>query len=149
MIIGDLLIRKEKIYASSWKRVLSLYIDIGIVFLPIVVILKLFRVLGGLMVTEELEFLIAVLVLIYFTIFESSSKQATPGKLLLGIVVSDFKGNRISLLRAVLRNLCKVLTFLTFLIGYTMAGFTKKRQALHDIITGCQVMNKPQKITNP
>jgi len=37
---------------------------------------------------------------LYFAIFESSPRQATPGKMMLGIFVTDIYGRRISFLRA-------------------------------------------------
>jgi uncharacterized RDD family membrane protein YckC len=79
---------------------------------------------------------------LYFALFESSSKQATIGKMALGIIVTDLNGNRISFGRANARYWSKIISGLILLIGYIMAGFTKKKQALHDIITGTLVIKK-------
>jgi uncharacterized RDD family membrane protein YckC len=79
---------------------------------------------------------------LYFTIFESSSLQATPGKMALGIIVTDLSGNRISFARANGRYWGKILSGLTLGIGYIMAGFTRKKQALHDIMAGTLVVKK-------
>lgn len=68
----------------------------------------------------------------YFASFESSRLQATPGKIAIGIRVTDVLGQRLSFWRAAGRYVCKYVTQLTFLIGYIMAGFTPKAQALHD-----------------
>lgn len=78
-----------------------------------------------------------------FALFESSRLQATPGKLALGLVVTDMNGNRISFARAFGRNLAKMLSLLTILVGYILAGFTPKKQALHDLVAGCLVVRKP------
>jgi uncharacterized RDD family membrane protein YckC len=51
-------------------------------------------------------------------------------------------GNRISFGRATGRYFGKILSGLTFTIGYIMAGFTQQKQALHDMIAGCLVINK-------
>jgi uncharacterized RDD family membrane protein YckC len=79
---------------------------------------------------------------LYFTILESSPKQATLGKMALGIVVTDLNGNRISFGRANGRYWSKIISSMILLIGYMMAGFTEKKQALHDIMAGTLVVKK-------
>ena len=78
----------------------------------------------------------------YWAAFESSKWQASPGKMALGIKVTDLNGNRISFARASGRYFAKILSGLTLLVGYFMAAFTARKQALHDIIAGCLVVNK-------
>ncbi len=68
----------------------------------------------------------------YYASFESSRFQATPGKIAIGIRVSDMLGQRLSFWRAAGRYAGKLVSNLTFFIGYIMAGFTPKAQALHD-----------------
>jgi uncharacterized RDD family membrane protein YckC len=60
----------------------------------------------------------------------------------LGIVVTDLEGRRISWGRANARYWSKFISALIFLIGYIMAGFTQKKQALHDMIAGTLVVVK-------
>ena len=79
---------------------------------------------------------------LYFSLMESSSWQATLGKKALGLYVTDLEGNRITFARATGRYFAKLISSLTLLIGYIMAGFTEKKQALHDMIAGCLVMRK-------
>ena len=79
---------------------------------------------------------------LYFSLMESSSWQATLGKKALGLYVTDLNGNRISFGRASGRYFGKILSSLTLTIGYIMAGFTEKKQALHGMIAGCLVMRK-------
>jgi len=78
---------------------------------------------------------------VYYTAFESSAWQATPGKRILGLYVTDLNGQRISVGRALLRNIARQISGFLF-IGYVMAGFTEKKQALHDLIAGCLVVRK-------
>jgi uncharacterized RDD family membrane protein YckC len=78
----------------------------------------------------------------YFAIMESSSKQATLGKMVLGIVVTDNDGKRISLGRAIGRNLGKIVSSIILFIGYLMVAFTEKKQGLHDIMANCLVVVK-------
>ena len=76
----------------------------------------------------------------YFAILESSARQATLGKMAIGIKVTDLNGHRISLLRATGRFFAKFLSGLILLIGYIMAAFTARKQALHDILAGTLVV---------
>ncbi|MCE5270447.1 RDD family protein [bacterium] len=85
--------------------------------------------------------LVASLVhLLYFALFESSHRQATPGKMLLGIFVTDEQGRRISFGRAVGRNLARVLSKMFCWLGYLLALFTERTQALHDLIASTLVL---------
>ncbi|ASU36351.1 RDD family protein [Mucilaginibacter xinganensis] len=77
---------------------------------------------------------------IYHIIMESSAKQATYGKQILKIKVCDMQGQRISLGLAAARNLAKLLSVLTFFVGYLFSFFTKQQQCLHDMIAGTLVM---------
>lgn len=71
---------------------------------------------------------------------ESSSKQATLGKMALALKVTDLQGHRISFARATGRHFAKFISGMILLIGYIMAGFTERKQALHDMIAGTLVI---------
>jgi len=78
---------------------------------------------------------------LYYAYCESSEWQATPGKKVLNLVVTDLDGNRISFGRASGRFFAKMISGLIPCgIGYIMAGFTEKKQALHDMIASCLVL---------
>lgn len=77
---------------------------------------------------------------LYAAFLESSPKQATWGKQLLKIRVTDLNGNRISFLRATGRHFGKWISSLILLIGYFMNLWTEKKQTLHDMMAGCVVM---------
>jgi len=81
------------------------------------------------------------LFLIYVTLAECSRLQASLGKLALGLKVIDDRGRRPSLLRSIGRNAGKVISFCTILIGFMMAGWTERKQALHDKIASCYVVH--------
>jgi uncharacterized RDD family membrane protein YckC len=83
-----------------------------------------------------------VATMLYWGLFESSPLQATPGKMVLGIKVTDIDRNRISFWRAVGRYFSKILSGLILGIGYLMIAFTEKKQGLHDIMAGTLVVNK-------
>ncbi len=85
---------------------------------------------------------------LYFAIFESSPRQATPGKMMLGIFVTDIYGRRISFLRALGRTLGKVLSKVFCYLGYILALFTDRSQALHDMLANTLVL-EPDYIPAP
>jgi uncharacterized RDD family membrane protein YckC len=77
---------------------------------------------------------------IYEAGMESSSKQATLGKMALGLKVTDEYGKRIGFARASARFFSKILSRMILMIGYIMVGFTARKQGLHDMIAGTLVM---------
>jgi uncharacterized RDD family membrane protein YckC len=149
-------------YAGFWLRFLALVIDSFILgaissalFIPLAAMTGLGAALRGIHPDREpdpavfvallsyLPLLIGLGVLgkwLYYAYCESSEWQATPGKKVLNLVVTDLNGNRISFGRASGRFFAKYISAMTMLIGYVMAGFTEKRQALHDMIASCLVL---------
>jgi len=79
---------------------------------------------------------------LYFALMESSKYQGTIGKKVLGIIVTDENGNRITFGRATGRYFAKIISGMTLWVGYIIAGFTDKKQALHDIIANTLVWKK-------
>ncbi len=81
--------------------------------------------------------------LLYHSLLESSKFQGSFGKVALGIIVTDTNGGKLDLTKALVRNICKFISSMILFIGYIMAGFTEKKQALHDVIAGTLVVKKP------
>ena len=122
-------------YAGFWKRVAALLIDS-------VVISAATGILTA--VTFGMAwFSIFLLPWVYEAIMLSSEKQATVGKMVLGIVVTDVNGGRITFARATGRHFAKWLSALILGIGFLMVAFTEKKQALHDMIADTLVVNRP------
>lgn len=125
-------------YAGFWIRAGAIIIDI--ILLAIVQqIVNL--VLGGSFThpsgaAQGVNLLLGVL---YFTLMESSANQATLGKMAVGIKVGDESGNRISYANALGRYFSKFISGIILGIGYFMAGWDEKKQALHDKIAGTYV----------
>ncbi len=86
--------------------------------------------------------LLFVIMWAYYVFFETSSWQATPGKRVFRLYVTDLAGEKITLRRSSIRYFGRKISELTFLVGYIIAGFTEKKQALHDILAGCLVMRR-------
>ena len=80
---------------------------------------------------------------LYHAYLESGEKQGTWGKQIMGLYVTDLMGNPITFGRASGRFFAKIVTGMIPLgIGYIMAGFTERKQALHDMIASCLVLRR-------
>ena len=77
---------------------------------------------------------------VYHAYLESSEKQATIGKMAMGLKVTDINGQRLTFGKAAVRFVSKIASALILYIGFIMAGFTEKKQALHDMIAGTLVV---------
>jgi uncharacterized RDD family membrane protein YckC/Tfp pilus assembly major pilin PilA len=138
------------LYAGFWKRFAAYLID----WVLIVVASGVFVVaLGfglGLWEVEEAEGLAGglgqlggvVIAWLYYALMESGPRQATLGKQAISIRVTDYRGGRIGFGRASGRYFAQILSALPFMIGYLMAGWTRRKQALHDLVAGCLVVNR-------
>lgn len=77
---------------------------------------------------------------LYYAGMESSTRQATLGKSVLSLRVTDSKGSRLTFGHASGRYFAKIITSMVPLgVGWMLAGFTAKKQALHDMIAGTLV----------
>lgn len=94
------------------------------------------------MAGSSIGFLAIIVQWLYFALMESSKHQGTLGKIVLKIKVTDVEGNRINFARATGRHFGKILSGMILMIGYIMAGFTEKKQALHDILASCYVIKE-------
>ena len=120
-------------YAGFFERFLAVLIDAVILSIASAVIrMVLGSVVGGLIGLA--------LGIAYEVYFLSSSKQATIGKQALGIIVTDLNGGCIDPGKAALRWVGKIVSCLILFIGYIMAAFTQRKQALHDMIAGTLVL---------
>jgi uncharacterized RDD family membrane protein YckC len=146
-------------YAGFWKRFVAHILDqIIISVVAFFIVVPFLAMIGISLWSHDFEpsadfvvtaisayFMIILLMLagqwLYYALMESM-KGATLGKMALGIVVTDLNGNKISFGRASGRYFSKIISSLTIGIGYILAGFTQQKQALHDMIAGCLVINK-------
>jgi len=124
-------------YAAFWRRVVAALIDLAI--LAVAETAMRFVLPGRTFLGENLWF---VLWFLYHSLLESSREQATIGKRILGIIVCGSDGRRLTLPRAAIRTLAKILSAMICGIGYIMPLLTPQRQALHDILTDAVVVRK-------
>jgi len=154
-------------YAGFWVRFLAWLIDnvvmgVGVllILIPLIFLTGLRTVLEDFHPNEDMNdagvfmligfvFVLAtaslVVTWLYHALMESSEWQATLGKKALGLVVTDMAGQRVSFGRATGRHFAKIVTNLVSFgigLGYLMAAFTEKKQALHDMLAGCLVLRR-------
>jgi len=126
-------------YAGFWARFAALLVDSAIIVI-IVLAIGIATAVAGTAAMLIGQVAVFTVYLLYWPVMESSSRQATFGKSLVGIQVTDLNGARLSFARAFLRNLAKIISAIPMDIGFLLAAFTRRKQALHDIITNCLVV---------
>lgn len=84
--------------------------------------------------------LVLVLIWLYFSASESSGRQATLGKMAMGLMVTDLDGERVSFVRASKRHWAKLLSAIPLGIGFVLAEVLPNKQTLHDLIAGTVVV---------
>lgn len=149
-------------YAGFLVRFVASFIDgiiVGILILCILVgFVAVTAVVGGAMFASGSNdaaasgiftgfccmFVIAILSVqwLYFAFFESSAYMATPGKRLMGLMVTDEQGDRISFGKASVRYFLKMATNIILYLGYIVILLSSKKQGLYDIIAGTYVVKK-------
>ena len=131
------------VYASFWRRVAAWLLDQLVVLVVVIIVSILLTLLSANSLGKAVLLIPYLLVpWLYSALLESSSRQATFGKLALGIKVTDRNGHRLSFGRATGRYFAHILSGLTLCIGFAMAAFTERRQALHDMVAGTLVVEK-------
>jgi len=123
-------------YAGFWKRVAAALLD-WLILGTVMEMVSNLPVIGHVDGAPEL-----VIAWLYHAYLESSEYQATVGKMALGIVVTDLHGGRVSFGRATARFFAKLLSVITFFVGFIMAAFTERKQTLHDLVAECLVLKK-------
>ena len=111
--------------------------------------------------------------ILYYVLFETSRFQATPGKILMGLVVTDGVGCRLNIFIALVRYFSRAVPWIAIIFGlisilviggsglifvaigillvpaaYIMTAFTEHKQALHDKIAGTLVCRTEKTTTS-
>ncbi len=163
--MDEIIINQEKKtveYAGFWLRFVAIIIDGIIIGIAQTILISPILGLAGISIFKfsnntfseaetigAIGALVGILTLavfvgtvakwLYFALMESY-KGATIGKMAMGIKVTDMEGNQINFLRATGRYFGKIVSGMLLMIGYIIAGFTEKKQALHDIMANCLVV---------
>ncbi len=134
----------REVYAGFWIRVGAYLIDYIIIWIGASVVGYLGALTMGLDANGGLFVIVVYLVApwLYSALLESGDRQATVGKRAVGIKVTGLDGQRIGFAQATGRYFAEILSGLSLGIGYAMVAFTKRRQALHDMVAGTLVVRK-------
>ncbi|MDY7545876.1 RDD family protein [Glaciimonas sp. CA11.2] len=147
-------ISTELEYVGFWARVWASLIDT--ILMMMVIFPILFAIYGrvemasGVTLTGASNILIsyilpAVVVIIFWT-----TKNATPGKMVIGATIVDAEtGEPPSLKQHVIRYIGYYLSAIIFCLGFIWVGFDRKKQGWHDKLAGTVVVRKKNKGTEP
>jgi uncharacterized RDD family membrane protein YckC len=163
---------RTRLYAGFWLRFVAAIIDGLVLGIPagVLIFLSIASVVPSLLqnahnaqdpqqamaivaaILPRYFFLLILLAAgswLYWALLESSEWQATLGKKALGLYVTDLDGKRTTFGKASGRfwsgrgiGFVPSIGGLYYLIDCIMAGFTEKKQALHDMIASCLVLRK-------
>ena len=146
-------------YAGFWRRVVAFLIDHAIILIPLTALLYGFGAFEILTSDDPIaaetayldrlsKFSVGLLPLylgvlwLYYSLFESGKRQATLGKRLMAIKVTDLEGRRLGFWRSFGRQLGKLVSKATLGIGFVVAAFTPRKQALHDLFSRTLVVRE-------
>ena len=149
------------VYGSFIERFIAYIIDViilglmqGFIIMPLLAFLgfkvvfnpnpteeEIFSLLGSILSIGFTVYMVFFIMgWLYFALLQSGTRQATIGKMAMGMIVTDVDGARLSFARASLRYFGKYISSAIMMIGYILAAFTEKRQALHDFIANTVVI---------
>lgn len=145
-------------YAGFWRRVWAGLIDVSleivVALLITLVVDRFFKLFGRALGLERESTkyiagfifvpLLAIGGWLYAAFSESSRYRATVGKRIMHLQVVNADGGKLNFGQASVRHVMKFLSLFTAGIGFLMAGFTKRRQALHDLPNDCLVIRVPE-----
>ncbi|MEO5559311.1 MAG: RDD family protein [Dokdonella sp.] len=134
--------------AGFWRRCAALLLDgvvVGVIGWVVSAVGMMMFANGGsasaiVAGSFGMSLLLVIVDWLYFALQESSPAQATLGKRAMGIKVTDDYGRRIGFGRASGRFFGKIISGVIFYVGFMLAGWTARKQALHDMIAGTLVV---------
>lgn len=148
------------VYAGFWKRFAAYFIDYFAVtamtyalMIPLGIMAGVgfgasassndpFATGAGIAFIGAIYLVSIAIPVLYFAWMHASKHQATLGKMAIGIKVVRADGARLTFWRAFGRLFATILSSLILMIGYIMAGFTERKQALHDMVCDTLVVDK-------
>lgn len=151
----------DVVYAGFWRRWAAWMVDTLLVTMANYAVLMIV-VMGfgfgfgaftpaadpGQLGASQIAMMIAIYVTgptlsaLYYVFQESSEAQATLGKRLFGIKVTDIDGHRLSRKHALGRWASHLLCYVTIYIGYLVVAFTDRKQGLHDMAASTLVVDQ-------
>ena len=142
-------------FAGFWRRLAAFLVDLALLTLAVAVGGMVFafvlvvapkeadKLLTSSYTPWGIGLLLLVLSWLYFAGYECSTSQATIGKMMLGIAVTDLKGDKLSFGRATVRTFARLLSVAPLGAGFVIVAFSRRKRALHDRIAGTLVVLRP------
>ena len=129
-------------YGGFWIRILALAVDLALLFLVCAAVL-----VGVANATAQEDLRPVALALLaaaplYWPLMHASALGGTLGKALIGLRVTRFDGARISLPRSLWREVAKVFSLGTAMVGYAIAAVLPRKQTLHDLLAATYVVRE-------
>ena len=152
--IADFKPLSHPIYVGFWKRCGAMLIDgallslAGLLLGPhlwylsctLMLFLGVERPANYAVGSDVSVVVVLLLIWLYFSVLESSPRQATLGKMAMRLIVTDVAGEQVSFVGATKRHWAKLLSAIPLGIGFVLAEVSPKKQALHDLIAGTVVV---------
>ena len=130
-----------KQYAGFWIRFLAWLVD-SVIFSVILFLVAAAGAFLGKLGILVISVFCLLGPLLYWGLMQASVRQATFGKALLGLKVTNTSGERISLMRSLSRELAKYISAIPLMLGFLLAAFTGRKQALHDFVASTTVVRE-------
>jgi uncharacterized RDD family membrane protein YckC len=147
---------QEVVYAGFWRRFVAVILDGLILMVPGELISMAIKIpwLSQLdagtspVLAAVLAFVSSFISLgidwLYFAFMESGHRQASVGKMALGLKVTNEAGGRITFGQATGRYFGRILSGIILFIGYFMNLWDPRRQTLHDKMSHTLVIKEQQ-----
>jgi uncharacterized RDD family membrane protein YckC len=129
-------------YAGFFARLLAFLADTALVFLVSAAILTAAALALGPDLLMAVAVFVSLIGLLYWPVMHASAVQGTLGKAIVGLKVTRFDGRRISIVRSVWRELGKVFSSASAMLGYLIAAVLPRKQAMHDLLAGTYVVRE-------
>ncbi|MGN1402124.1 MAG: RDD family protein [Bacillus sp. (in: firmicutes)] len=138
-------------YAGFWPRLAAYLIDTVVIVLGFILLLLLFSPFlffddSSIFAILMPLFLWGISILAsgaYIVLMTSSKHQATLGKKMMGLIVTDENGNRLDFSKSALRFIISyILSSFTSGLIYLVVAFTDKKKGIHDMVANTVVVRK-------
>lgn len=131
-------------FAGFDLRMLAVVLDwffiIGAVaFIELLIVVSFELKQQGIFILAVNAVIIPILKFIY-QVFLEATQQATYGKKMLNIKVTDMRGLKPSFTQIFFRNLSKIFSTVIFFFGYFYLFLNKKQQCIHDVMANTLVI---------
>ena len=134
----DLKVTYAGLGIRTWAALIDLALIAGLMFIPEVIFFSFNFNNTDYNIIRFL--LVASIWIFYHTAFDSSASQATLGKRMLKLKITDLYGNRISITRSLFRSLTVSISIAAIGLGIWYISTDTKKRSWHDLITGTFVI---------